>query len=118
LANTGWHDFYTRPACVVPMPVGWLFVYEGSNLGWHDPNYNIATGLAYTPDLVSFVDLTPDAPLAVSTTPGACMTWRYSDWVLDGDRLRVYFEAARPNDTNELRVAVLPLDLLRQAAAP
>jgi hypothetical protein len=107
LENAGWHDYFTRPASVVPLPVGYLFVYEGSALSWRDPVYNIATGLAYSPDLRSFVDLTPEQPLLRSTTPGDYHTWRYSDWVLHDGRLYVYFEAARPNNTNELRVAVL-----------
>jgi hypothetical protein len=69
--------------------------------------YNIATGLAFTPDLETFHDLTPDAPLLRSTTPGACHTWRYSHWLPVGDKIHVYFEAARPNGTNEIRLAIL-----------
>lgn len=106
MENTGWHSFYTRPASVVPLAVGYLFVYEGSNAGWHDPVYNIATGLAYSPDLERFIDLTPDAPLLKSTTPGDYHTWRYSHWMLVGEQLFVYWEAARPNNTNEVRVAI------------
>lgn len=108
LPNSGWHDFFTRPACVLPLPVGYLFVYEGSNFQWYDPVYNIATGLAYTLDLETFVDLTPDAPLLRSTTPGACHTWRYSHWLRVGNEVYVYFEAARPNSTNEIRLVILP----------
>lgn len=110
LANGGWHDFYTRPACVLPLAVGYLFVYEGSHVSWRDPVYNIATGLAYSPDLRSFTDLTPDAPLLTSTTPGDYHTWRYSDWVVHRGRVYVYFEAARPNNTNEIRVAAFDID--------
>ena len=106
LENAGWHDFYTRPASVVPMAVGYLFVYEGSHVSWRDPVYNIATGLAYSPDLETFIDLTPDAPLLVSTTPGDYVTWRYSHWMLVGDEVWAFFEAARPNNTNEIRLGV------------
>ena len=88
------------------MTVGYLFVYEGSNLLWRDPVYNIATGLAYSPDLETFIDLTPDEPLLTSTTPGDYHTWRYSHWMRVGDQVFVYFEAARPNNTNEIRLAV------------
>jgi hypothetical protein len=105
--NSGWHNFYTRPASVLPLRVGYLFAYEGSNLSWHDPVYNIATGLAYTADLTHITDLTPKKPLLKSTTPGVFHTWRYSQWLVHGGRLFVYFEAANPNNTNELRVAVL-----------
>ena len=103
----GWHNFFTRPASVLPLRVGYLFVYEGSQLGWRDPVYNVATGLAYSPDLCRFVDLTPDQPLLRSTTPGDYHTWRYSHWLPVGDRVFVYYEAARPNNSNELRVSIL-----------
>ena len=106
LENAGWHNFFTRPASVLPLAVGYLFVYEGSSIDWYDPVYNIATGLAYSPDLETFVDLTPDEPLLRSTTPGDYSTWRYSHWMRVGDEIFVYFEAARPNKTNEIRVGV------------
>lgn len=105
--NGGWHNYFTRPASVVPLPVGWLVIYEGANLGWRDPVYNIATGLAWSPDLDTIVDLTPDQPLLRSTTPGDYHTWRYSHWLPYRGQLYVYFEAARPNSTNEVRVAVV-----------
>ncbi len=111
LQNTGWHDFFTRPACVLPLPVGFLLVYEGSSLDWRDPVYNIATGLAFTCDFLHVHDLTPDAPLLKSTTPAAYHTWRYSHWLFAHGKLFVYFEAACPDGTNELRCAVLPPDL-------
>jgi len=107
IENMGWHNFYTRPASLLPLAVGYLFVYEGSRIGWHDPVYNIATGLAYTPDLQTFYDLTPDAPLLISTTPGAYHTWRYSHWMRVEEDVYVYFEAARPNGTNEIRLGIL-----------
>lgn len=104
----GWHTFYTRPASVLPLGVGYLFVYEGSDAKWYDPVYNIATGLAWTPDLAQFVDLTPDEALLVSTTPGDYLTWRYSDWMWVEGELFVYAEVARPNNTNEIRMWRLP----------
>ena len=103
----GWHNFYTRPACVLPDGVGYLFVYEGSDLSWRDPVYNIATGLAYTLDLSHIVDLTPSEPLLRSTTPGNYHTWRYSHWLRVGERIYVYAEVACPDDTNEIRLFVL-----------
>jgi len=107
MENNGWHNFYTRPACVLPLSIGYLFVYEGSHVNWRDPVYNIATGLAYTPDLETFHDLTPDEPLLKSTTPGDYHTWRYSHWLRVGDEVRVYYEAARPNNSNEIRLSVM-----------
>jgi len=107
LDNGGWHNFYTRPACVLPAGVGYLFIYEGSNSNWYDPAYNIATGLAYTLDLSHIIDLTPEAPLLKSTTPGDYHTWRYSHWLNTGEELFIYSEVARANNANEIRVSVL-----------
>jgi hypothetical protein len=107
MENIGWHIFYTRPSCVVPLDVGYLLVYAGSHVTWHDPNYNIGSGLAYTLDLNTFVDLTPDEPLFISPTPGVHQTWRYSEWVPVGDQLYVYAEVACPNGSNEIRLSVL-----------
>ncbi|MHA1732106.1 MAG: hypothetical protein ACTSU5_09185 [Promethearchaeota archaeon] len=107
---TGWHSWSTRPACVVPLGVGYLLAYEGSHLNWHDAVYNLATGLAYSPDLTHWHDLTPDAPLLVSTTPGNFHTWRYSHWLPVGGEMHVYWEGARPNDTFATRHAKFPLD--------
>lgn len=101
----GWHNYFVRPACVLPLGAGYLFVYEGSNNKWHDPVYNIATGLAFTFDLHHMIDLTPAAPLLISTTPNDLFsTWRYSHWLNVGDELWVYAEVARPGRTNEIRL--------------
>ena len=110
MENSGWHNFYTRPASVLPLAVGYLFVYEGSNVMWRDPPYNIATGLAFSPDLDTFLDLTPGEPLLKSTTPGDYHTWRYSHWLAVEDQVFVYFEAARPNNSNELRLGLLDIN--------
>lgn len=105
----GWHDFYVRPASVVPMGVGYLFVYEGSNVTWNDPVYNMGTGLAFTFDLHQIKELTTEGPLAVSTTPGGFHTLRYSSWLLIDNVFWVYAEAARPNNSNEIRLFRIPL---------
>ncbi len=95
----------SRPASVVPLPVGYLFVYEGSNVKWYDPIYNIATGLAFTFDLHHVVDLTPESPLLVSTTPSPLFsTWRYSHWMLVDGEIWAYAEVGRPNMSNEVRL--------------
>jgi len=113
LENDGWHNFYSRPASILPLGVGYLLVYEGSNVNWRDPVYNIATGLAYSPDLQHFTDLTPTEPLLKSTTPGDYHTWRYSHWMWVENKIHVYFEAARPNNTNEIRLAIFSTSLTR-----
>lgn len=102
---TGWHDFFVRPASILPLGFGYLFVYEGSNTTWYDPVYNIATGLGFTFDLHHITDLTPDAPFVVSSTPSPFFsTFRYSHWMRVGEEVWVYAEVARPNRTNEVRL--------------
>lgn len=78
-------------------------------MGWFDPPYNIATGLAWTLNCLNCVDLTPDEPLLKSTAPGSYHTWRYSHWIMRADELWAYAEVACPNDTNEIRLYRLPL---------
>lgn len=107
----GWHNFFVRPASVLPVGVGYLFVYEGSNVAWYDPVYNIATGLAFTFDLHRIMNLTPQAPLAKSTTPGGGFhTLRYSHWMWVDDEIWVYAEAAAADETNEIRLFRLKRD--------
>lgn len=102
---TGWHDFFVRPASVVPVGAGYLFVYEGSKTSWNDPVYNIGTGLGFTFDLHRVIDLTPESPLAISPTPSARFsTFRYSSWLRVENQLYVYAEVACPNETNEIRL--------------
>ncbi|MBD3180690.1 hypothetical protein GF312_00255 [Candidatus Poribacteria bacterium] len=103
----GWHNFFTRPASILPLGVGYLLIYEGSHSSWYDPVYNIVTGLAYTFDLENFIDLTPDAPLLKSTTPGDYITWRYSHWMWINGKIMIYAEVARPNNSNEIRLFVI-----------
>ena len=110
LESVGWHNYFTRPACVLPLAVGFLLIYEGSRVDWWDPTYNIATGLAYSPDLEHFIDLTPNAPILKSTTPSKYHTWRYSHWISTGEKVLVYFEAACPNRSNEIRVAEISIN--------
>lgn len=101
----GWHDFFVRPASVVPIGVGYLFVYEGGSTEWYDPVYNIATGLGFTFDLHTVINLTPAEPLLASTTPGPHFaTFRYSHWMLVDEQLWVYAEVATPDETFELRL--------------
>jgi hypothetical protein len=100
----GWHDFFVRPASVLPLGVGYLFIYEGSDTSWHDPVYNIGTGLAYTFDLHNMQDLTLESPLLLSNTPNEHFaTFRYSHWMWVEDEVWVYAEVACPDQTHEIR---------------
>lgn len=110
LPLSGWHDFFVRPSCVVPTGAGYLFVYEGSSTTWHDPVYNVTTGLGYTFDLHHIVDLTPDSPLMVSSTPGPDFAmFRYSHWMRVGNEMWVYAEVACTDATSEIRLYRLPM---------
>ncbi|NWG12427.1 MAG: hypothetical protein HXY20_02700 [Acidobacteria bacterium] len=105
MSLSGWHDFFVRPASVLPLGPGYLFVYEGSSVTWSDPVYQIATGLAFTFDLHHILDLTPQSPLAVSTTPSRDFrTWRYSHWMHVGDEVWAYAEVEKPNGAHEIRL--------------
>jgi len=106
---TGWHDFYVRPASVLPLDVGYLFIYEGSTVSWYDPVYNIAAGLAFSLDLYHLADLTPNSPQLISSTPGKYFaTFRYSRWLPVHDEIWIYAEVACPNDAFELRLFRIP----------
>lgn len=105
----GWHDFYVRPASLLPLEIGYLFIYEGSNTEWYDPVYNMGTGVAFTFDLNTIHELTTQGPLAVSSTPSKRFhTLRYSHWMHVGDELWIYAEAVRPNESHEIRLFRLP----------
>ena len=105
---TGWHSHAVRPAGVVPLGVGYLFIYEGSDARWDDPVYNIATGLGFTFDLHHIHDLTPDGPMLMSTTPGRLHVWRYSHWLWVKDELWAYAEVEKPNGSHEIRLFRIP----------
>lgn len=101
---TGWHNFFVRPSSVLPLGVGYLFVYEGSSTQWFDPVYNIGTGLGFSFDLNEITDLTPVSPLILSSTPGDFYTWRYSHWLWVNNEIWIYAEVANPNQTHEIRL--------------
>ncbi len=114
---TGWHDFYVRPAGVIPLGIGYLFFYEGSNVKWYDPVYNIVTGLGYTFDLHNIIDITKDKPLVKSSTPSKhFFTWRYSHWMIVDDEIWVYAEVATPLETHEIRRFTIPVPALQSLA--
>lgn len=105
-----WHNFYVRPASVLPLGIGYLFIYEGSSVSWYEPVYNILTGLGFTFDLHTIIDLTPKSPLIKSSTPSETHhTWRYSDWIWVNGELWVYAEVATPEGTHEIRRFKIPV---------
>ncbi len=99
-----WHNFFIRPSGILPLGIGYLFVYEGSSTQWYDPVYNIGIGLGFTFDLHQIIDLTIESPVAISTTPGNFYTFRYSHWMWVDSEIWVYAEVSRPNDSHEVRL--------------
>jgi len=105
----GWHDFFVRPASLLSVGVGYLFIYEGSSVKWYDPVYNICTGIAFTFDLHEMIDLTPKSPLVCSNTPNEYFsTFRYSHWMKVNNEIWVYAEVATPGEYHEIRLYRLP----------
>lgn len=106
-----WHDFFVRPAAILPLGVGYLFVYEGANVKWYEPVYNIGTGLGFTFDLHRIHDLTPESPLILSSTPSRTgYTWRYSDWLWVDNEIWIYAEVVAEGGYHEIRRFVLPVN--------
>jgi hypothetical protein len=101
---SGWHNFFIRPSSVLPLGIGYLFIYEGSSTNWYDPVYNVTTGFGFTFDLHNITELTTESPIALSTTPGKFHTFRYSHWMWVDGEIWVYAEVARENDSNEIRL--------------
>jgi len=101
---SGWHNFFIRPASILPLGVGYLFAYEGSSTQWFDPVYNIGTGFGFTFDMHQITDLTKASPIAISTTPGDFYTWRYSDWLWVNGEIWVYAEVSNENNSHEIRL--------------
>lgn len=99
-----WHNFFIRPASVLPIGIGYLFIYEGSSSQWYDPVYNIGTGLGFTFDLHNIIDLTTESPLLLSKTPGDFYTFRYSHWMWVNNELWVYAEVTNNNNSHEIRL--------------
>ncbi len=105
-----WHNFFIRPASVLPLGIGYLFIYEGSSTQWYDPVYNIGTGLGFTFDLNNIFDLTTESPLLLSSTPGEFYTYRYSHWMWVSGEIWVYAEVATPNNSHEIRLTRLKVN--------
>ena len=106
---SGWHNFFIRPAAVLPLGVGYLFVYEGSSTQWYDPVYNLGTGFGFTFDMHNITDLTIASPIAISTTPSNFYTWRYSDWLWVDGEIWIYAEVSNENNSNEIRLFRVPM---------
>ena len=104
-----WHNFFIRPASILTLGIGYLFIYEGSSTQWYDPVYNIGTGFGFTFDLHNIIDLTTESPMLLSTTPGEFYTFRYSHWMWVDGEIWVYAEVANENNSHEIRLTRLSI---------
>jgi len=102
LERSGWHSGLTRISCVMPLDKGYMAYYEGTD---REKFFDLKTGLAYSTNLKSFTDLTPDEPILESPVEGSLSTLRYLDYVVEDERILFYYEAARKEGALELRVS-------------
>lgn len=105
-----WHNFFVRPSSVLTLGIGYLFIYEGSNINWYDPVYNIATGIGFTFDLHKIIDLTETSPLITNFSNGDFHTFRYSHWLWEKNEIWIYAEVSNTNNTNEIRLYKIQLN--------
>jgi hypothetical protein len=95
-----WDGYAARLGAALPHAGGWLGFYDGSTDV--SGNYEERTGLALGADLLTWHSITPDGPALVSPHATGCL--RYMDCITDGRRWWLYFEAARPDGSHDLRV--------------
>lgn len=116
---SGWDRYCRRINSIVPWNGKFYAFYDGSASSAE--NYEEKTGWAESPDLRSWASLTPVSPLL--TSPHGSGSLRYIDAQVQGDKVALFYEMARPDGAHELRLAnvqteLLPFDLLGQRLAP
>jgi hypothetical protein len=97
---TGWDCYCRRINSVVPVKNGFAGYYDGS--ASHEENYEEKTALAFSPDLKSWKTLNPEGPAHVS--PHASHSLRYIDAQLQGEKIFLFYEFARPDGAHDLRL--------------
>ena len=95
-----WDSYATRLTCFLPHGASWLGFYDGS--ASVEGNYEERAGIAVGGDPFAWHSLSPDRPALVS--PHASGSLRYIDCITDRTRRLLYFEAARPDGSHDLRV--------------
>ncbi len=101
LPGSGWDRYQARIGAVVPVGPGWIGLYDGS--ASVEENYEERLGLAWSPDLLRWRSLTPEAPAVLSA--GGTGSVRYADVLPSAGGLFVYFECARGDGSHDLRRA-------------
>ncbi len=104
----GWDCYCRRINSVVPLDGKFYAFYDGS-AGAHQ-NYEERTGLAVSPDLRVWQNLTPEGPRLVS--PHGSGSLRYLDASLVSGRLLLFYELVRPDGSHDLRLSETSPELL------
>ncbi len=95
-----WDGYCQRIGCLLRRDGLWLGLYDGS--ADVSENYEERLGIAYSSDLRTFHNTTPNGPWL--TTPQGNGALRYFDAVSLGDRTRLYYEMATPEGHHDLRM--------------
>lgn len=103
--GSGWDRYQARLSGIVRS--GGLFVgfYDGAASAEEDTEERL--GLAVSPDLVSWTRISDEEPWLVS--PHATGSLRYLDGIERAGEYWLYYEAARPDGSHELRLNRVPV---------
>lgn len=99
---TGWDAYCTRINSVIAVGGGFVGFYDGSRD--ETENFEERAGICISDDLRTWQRLTRDGPWI--DWPHATGSMRYVNVLTVGDALYLYYEAARPDGSHELRVQI------------
>lgn len=105
---SGWDRYCRRINSVFERGGKFYAFYDGSSS--FEQNYEEKTGLAVSTDLRQWQTLTPTGPLV--TSPHCSGSLRYVDAQVLEDKVRLFYEWARPDGAHDLRLATIPLESL------
>jgi hypothetical protein len=108
--ESGWDRYCRRINSIVATPGGYVGFYDGSASS--AGNYEERTGIAHSTDLRTWRVATPDGPLWTSAHASGSL--RYMDAQVQGDRVVLFYELARPDGAHELRLLTCGLADLPQ----
>jgi hypothetical protein len=102
--GAGWDRYQARLGCVLATGAGWVGFYDGAAGPEEDTEERL--GLAVSADLRRWERVSTDGPWLVS--PHATGSLRYLDAVAIDGEWWLYYEAARPDGSHELRLNRVP----------
>ncbi len=100
LPGEGWDAYAAGISTVLYKTPVFTVFYNGSSAV--SENYEEKTGLATSPDLISYDRLTQKKPIL--TSPHASRSLRYVEGVIVGNEVYYYYEYARMDGSHELRM--------------